>query len=138
MDEAVETEDGDALSLHELLAAPAEDPAQQAARELDWSELMEDMDERDLALLRTTINGESLDLLARQFGVSAPRITQIKREIGEQIRLRWGDHRARGRHAGTGLGRVNPCVASKAGMPLYTRTCSVGNLIQHQPSEARP
>lgn len=92
MDDTVETEDGDALSLHELLAAPAEDPAQQAARELDWSELMEDLNERDLALLRTTVSGESLSLLARQFGVSAPRITQIKREIGKQIRLRWGDH----------------------------------------------
>ena len=91
MDEVVPGDEGDGeLSLHELLAAPAEDPAHQAARELDWSELMGDMSERDIALLRTTINGDSLGLLAQQFGVSAPRITQIKREIGEQIRLRWG------------------------------------------------
>ena len=90
MDESVEAEDGDALSLHELLAGPAEDPAQIAGRELDWAELMEDLTERDLALLRTTINGDRLDLLARQFGVTPARVTQLKRELGQQIQLRWG------------------------------------------------
>jgi hypothetical protein len=90
MDDAVETEHGDELTLHDLLASPAEDVAQCAARELDWDELMEDLSVRDIALLRTTVNGERLDLLARQFGVSAPRLTQLKREIGQQIRLRWG------------------------------------------------
>ena len=91
MDEMIVGDEGDGeLSLHEMLAGPTEDPAQQAARELDWSELMDHMGKRDLALLRTTINGDRLDVLARQFGVSAPRITQMKREIGEQIRLRWG------------------------------------------------
>lgn len=90
MDEDIPGEQGDELTLHDLLADPSEDPAQMAGRELDWSELMSDLDDRDIALLRTTINGERLDLLARQFGVSPPRLTQVKREIGRQIRLRWG------------------------------------------------
>lgn len=90
MDDAVETEEGEDLTLHELLAAPEEDPSQVGARELDWAELMDDLDERDLALIRTTINGDRLDLLAKQFGVSSPRVTQLKRELGHQIKLRWG------------------------------------------------
>ena len=91
MDECIQGgEGGDDLSLHDLLAGPYEDPAQKAAREIDWAELMEEFNERDLALLRTTINGDQLHALAQQFGVSAPRLTQLKREIGRQIRLRWG------------------------------------------------
>ena len=90
MDEAVPGEHGDELTLHEMLAAPAEDVAQIAARELDWHDLMEDMSDRDLAILRTTIAGESLGLLAQQFGVTPARVTQLKRELAAQIALRWG------------------------------------------------
>jgi hypothetical protein len=90
MDDAVETQEGDELTLHDLLAGSDEDPAQAAARELDWAALLEDCNERDVAILRTTMNGESLSVLARQFGVSGARITQLKREIGRQIQLRWG------------------------------------------------
>jgi hypothetical protein len=90
MDEPVAGEHEDEMTLHDMLAGPVEDVAQQAARELDWAALMENLSERDLAILRTTINGERLHVLAQQFGVSQPRLTQLKREIGRQIQLRWG------------------------------------------------
>ena len=90
MDEAITGEQGDEMTLHDLLPGRWEDPSQAAARELDWAELLEDCNERDVALLQTTINGESLSLLADQFGVSPARVTQLKRELGRQISLRWG------------------------------------------------
>ena len=91
MDEVVSDESEDGLTLHDLLAAPSEDPAQQAGRQIDWAELMVNFTDRELAILKATINGEQLDLLAQQFGVCAARVTLLKREIGRQIRLRWGD-----------------------------------------------
>ena len=90
MDEPVPDQPDDSLTLHDLLAGGSEDPAQRAAREIDWAELMEECDERDLAILRTILSGDRMDRLAKQFGVSAPRITQLKRELGEQILMRWG------------------------------------------------
>ena len=93
MDEIVPGDEDDGeVSLHEMLAAPAECVARQAARELDWADLVEDMDSdgRDLAILKTSINGDRLDVLARHFGVTPARVTQLKRELGRQIQLRWG------------------------------------------------
>ena len=91
MDEPIPCDDDDELSLHDLLAAPEEDPAQQAGREMDWAELMESLSDREVAILKTTISGDKLDALASRFGISPPRITQLKRELGRQIKLRWGD-----------------------------------------------
>ena len=90
MDEDIGSDQGDELTLHDVLAGRAEDPSQAAARELDWAELLEDCNERDLALLQATGQGESLSALARKLGVSGARITQLKRELGRQISLRWG------------------------------------------------
>ena len=91
MDEDVPGEQGDDLTMHDLLAAPAEDPSQQAAREIDWAELLEDFNARDIAVLQATVNGDRMDRLAAQFGVSSARLSQLKRELGEQVKLRWGD-----------------------------------------------
>ncbi len=91
MDEEIPDEQGEGLTFHDMLAAPVEDPAQQAGRAVDWSALMDDLSDRDLAVLRATVNGDHLDRLAAQLGVSAPRVTQIKRAVGQQIRTRWGE-----------------------------------------------
>jgi hypothetical protein len=90
MDEPVAGEHDDEMTLHDMLAGPVEDVAQQAARELDWSELMEVLDVRDLALIRATANGDRLRRLARRFGVSGARVTQLKRELGAEVKRRWG------------------------------------------------
>ena len=81
----------DGCELHAVLADRGEDPAQQAARELDWAELLLDLNDRDITLLRCTAEGRKLNALARKYGVSAARLTQIKREIGVQIKMRWGE-----------------------------------------------
>ena len=34
---------------------------------------------------------DRVDDLAMQFGVSSARVCQLKRELGEQVKLRWGN-----------------------------------------------
>lgn len=77
--------------LNNLLAAPQEDPAQEAARHLDWAELLEDFNDRDIAVLECTVEGGSMGALAARFGVSGARLSQLKRELGRQVKLRWGE-----------------------------------------------
>lgn len=99
LDEAVSTDSLDAaigdpvddeLTLLDLLSCRDEDPSHRAARELDWAELLEDFNERDIAVLQCTVNGDRLDELAARFGVSSARLSQLKRELGRQVKLRWG------------------------------------------------
>ena len=91
MDEdGVENDGGENFTLHDLLASRDEDPSQIAAREIDWAELLEDFNARDIAVLQCTVNGGRLDALAAQFGVSSARLCQLKRELGDQVKERWG------------------------------------------------
>ena len=90
-DDGVDVEDPEGSTLHDVLASREEDPSQKAAREIDWAELLEDFNERDIAVLQCTVNGGRLDKLAAQFGVSSARLCQLKRELGKQVKLRWGE-----------------------------------------------
>ena len=88
----VGTENAEEYTLHDALADPrAEDPAQAAARELDWSELLEDMNARDVAILKMAAGQLTNGALSRRWGISGARVSQLKRELGRQVKLRWGD-----------------------------------------------
>ena len=92
MELPVGAEDAEEYTLHDALADPhAEDPAQVAARELDWSELLEDMNQRDVAILKMAAGQVTNGELSRRWRITASRVSQIKRELGRQIKLRWGD-----------------------------------------------
>ena len=90
-DQVGECDAGETLTLHDVLASHDEDPSQTAAREIDWSEFLEDCNSRDIAVLRQTVEGGRLDRLAKQFGVSSARLCMLKRELGKQVKLRWGE-----------------------------------------------
>ena len=91
MDEHLPCDDEDAgATLHDVLSNDTEDPSQIAGRELDWESLLADLDDRELAIVEATANGDKLDRLASRFHISAPRITQIKQAIGKQVKARWG------------------------------------------------
>lgn len=63
------TEDAEDTTLHDALADQhAEDPAQVAAHELDWSKLMEDMNQRDVAILRMAAGQLTNTELSRRWG----------------------------------------------------------------------
>ena len=49
------------------------------------------MNARDLAVLQMAGGAFSNRQLSHKLGLSPARITQLKRELGQQIRLRWGD-----------------------------------------------
>jgi DNA-binding XRE family transcriptional regulator len=91
LDEVIQGCEGDEMSMHDLLASAGENPASQAARELDWADVLLDCNERDAALLACTAAGGCLGDLAARYGVSSARLCQQKREIGRQVKLRWGE-----------------------------------------------
>jgi hypothetical protein len=90
LDEVIQGFDGDEMSMHDLLASAGESPASQAARELDWADILLECNERDTALLACTAAGGCLGDLAARYGVSSARLCQQKREIGRQVKMRWG------------------------------------------------
>ncbi len=123
LDEVVPDHGEDGDTLHDMLAGPAEDPAQAAGRKLDWAGLMAGMGKRDLAVLEATVNGNQMDRLAAQLGISAPRVTQIKREIGRRIKDRWGAD----------------ALPNVTRMPLWAGTIKAGreqSLCQHERAKA--
>lgn len=92
MEATASMEDVEDCTLHDVLADPqAEDPAQVAARELDWAEVLEDMNQRDVAILMMAAGQLTNGELSRRWGVSRARVSQLKGELGRQIKLRWGD-----------------------------------------------
>ena len=66
-------------------------PRLAAARELDWAELVLEMNARDLAVLQMAGGAVSNRQLSHRLGLTPARLTQLKRELGQQIRLRWGN-----------------------------------------------
>lgn len=93
MDEPIPSDtEGDELTLHDVLGRNEADPAEQAARELDWEPLLAELDARKLAILRTVAEGGTLNRLAKRFGISNPRITQLKSELAKQIKGRLGNN----------------------------------------------
>jgi hypothetical protein len=80
----------EASSLHDLLAAQGEDPSQTAAREIDWADLLQRLDGREVDLLVLTAEGGKLNNLARKFGVSQARVCQLRRALGQRVREAWG------------------------------------------------
>ena len=78
------------VSMHDLLAAQVEDPSQTAARELDWSELLLQLDDRQLEILTLTAQGGRLEKLARKYDVSTARVCQLRRRLGQRVQNLWG------------------------------------------------
>lgn len=92
MDEDLPSGDEDTgPTLHDQLAAPVEGPDEQGARELDWESLLADLDDRQVAILRTVAEGGTLSKLAQKYHVSPAWITMLKQGLGGLIKLRLGD-----------------------------------------------
>lgn len=93
MDEAIgqDLETDFEITLHDLLAGPAESADQIAARRLDWTVAAERLNQRE----RYVVQGTALETpgikMARRLRVTTPRITQIKREVSRKIRQAWGE-----------------------------------------------
>ena len=91
-EQSVAMEDGDELTLGESLASRCDDPSMMAGREIDWNELEDVLDNRKRGVIAALNEGHGTDTIAKALKVSSPRVTQIKREIGEVITEQWGSN----------------------------------------------
>jgi len=91
LDMPVDTQDNDDLTLGESLASKSDDPATMAGRDVDWNELEDVLDDRKRMVIQALHAGHGTGQIAKALKVSAPRVTQIKREIADVILERWGD-----------------------------------------------
>lgn len=83
------SEDGN-FTLHDVLATPSDDTAHRAGRSCDWSEFTRHCDDREQAILRAIAEGRKLNKLARRLKVSAPRVSQMQKQIGARLHELWG------------------------------------------------
>lgn len=83
--------DGEDLRLGDLLACRRDDPATEACRRLDWAAFDATQSERERSIMYDLAAGEQQTKTAARLGVSGPRLTQIKAEIGRDVRFRLGD-----------------------------------------------
>lgn len=84
-------QDDDDLTLGESLACRMDDPATVAGRHIDWNELENILGDRKRTVIQALHQGHGTGWIAKRLQVSAPRVTQIKREIADVIIERWGD-----------------------------------------------
>ena len=83
--------DGVELTIGDMLASNVEDPSTTALRRIDWCEFEALLSSRESTVLHGLVIGSGTGELARQCGVSAPRITQIKGDLADEIKACWGE-----------------------------------------------
>ncbi len=88
LDEPLAGEEGsdDALTLGEMLAARADDPAVEAGRRLDWAQLVGKLDRVTRAILHALANDQELTLLVPGLGRSRSSLQSHKQRLGRLIR----------------------------------------------------
>ncbi len=88
LDEPVATEEGseEALTLGEMLASRADDPAVDAGRRLDWAPLVAKLDRVTRAILRALADGRELILLVPALSCSRSTLQTHKQRLARLIR----------------------------------------------------
>lgn len=84
-------DDGEGQCFGDLLVGRNDDPAAEACRRLDWDQFMKTQDTRCRSIIRQLAAGRPLKAVAAKYGISGARITQIKDEIGRDLRHAMGD-----------------------------------------------
>lgn len=93
MDEELGDIDDDSetcATMHSLLASPGESADVQAARKVDWDQILERLDERRRHVLCETAAGYGPNHIAETCNVSAPRVIQLRDDIADAVRQSWG------------------------------------------------
>ena len=79
------------LTWNDLISIDTDDPAQKAARKLDWEAFIQSLDTRTETLLQWLAEGRTLSTLAEQWKVSMSRMVQIKTSLVAKMREYFGD-----------------------------------------------
>jgi hypothetical protein len=86
LDEPVPVEHGEDLTLNEVLASRADDPAVEAGRRLDWQGLLPKLDEVAKAILRALADGSELTRLVAPLKLSRSTLQTRKNQLAKLIR----------------------------------------------------
>ena len=86
-----DADDNDA-TLHDLLADQHGDPDTEAARELDWAAVMDQLDDRRLMVLHESAAGYGPNEIGERLHVSATRVIQLRQDCGKRIVGTWGSN----------------------------------------------
>jgi len=79
------------LTVGDAIASKSEDTAAKVLRQIDWDAFLETLDSRKRRIVEELMLGFGTGDIARLFGITAPRIVQLKREIAEEIRNFMGE-----------------------------------------------
>ena len=79
------------VSLGEMLAGRHEDPAQAAARNLDWADFLGELDKRQLTMLGDVAVGEPMGRTLRKQKVTYEIIRGVRRSMAEEVKECFGD-----------------------------------------------
>jgi len=85
-----EVEDQETLCLHDVLAAPDEDPSMAATRRLDWTGLVESLDTANREILCCLIEGADLGKLLPKLKCSRHALQRNKQRLAASLRERLG------------------------------------------------
>ncbi len=83
---AIDEETQEFITLGEVCTSQSEDPAMEAARNLDWAEFVQTQDERGRAILRFMAEGRKLKEVARKFKVCDSTIQQHRNRLAAALR----------------------------------------------------
>jgi len=83
--------DDEDLTIGDAIASRSEDMAGKVLRQIDWDAFLETLDARKRRIVEELMLGFGTGDIAKLFSVSAARITQIKREIAQDIKEFMGD-----------------------------------------------
>jgi hypothetical protein len=88
LDEPAAGEEGseEALTLGDMLAGRADDPAVEASRRLDWEALMAELDRVTRTILHALADGQELTLLVPGLGWSRSALQTHKQRLAQLIR----------------------------------------------------
>lgn len=86
LDEPVPAQDGEDLTLDDVLASPADDPAMEAGRRLDWQGLLHNLDDVAKGILRVLADGSELTRLVSPLKLSRSSLQTRKEKLAKLIR----------------------------------------------------
>ena len=84
--------DEDDLTVGDTIASKSEDTASKVLRQIDWSEFLDTLDARKRRIVEEMMLGYGTGDIARLLAVTAPRIVQLKKDIGKKIKEFMGDN----------------------------------------------
>jgi len=83
--------DEEEMTIGDAIASKSEDMASKVLRQIDWDAFLATLDARKRRIVEELMLGFGTGDIAKLFSVSAARITQIKREIAQDIKAFMGD-----------------------------------------------